>query len=134
MRVLFIAFYCVAMKSRTALSRMTTAFFFITTAGELAERFEIDPFACVLMGNHDHLLFRSSRANWCRSMQWFGATCNKKFKLRSNRSHLFQGRLKYMPVQNDACPIQLSYYIRRNPLRAGMVSGFQNRRNSIATC
>jgi REP element-mobilizing transposase RayT len=95
---------------------------FLATAGEMAERFEIDLFVFVLMDNHYHLLFRTNRANLCRSMQWFGATYTKRFNLRHNRSgHLFQGRFKNMLVQNNAYLLQLSYYIHRNPLRAGMV-------------
>jgi REP element-mobilizing transposase RayT len=95
---------------------------FLGTAGQMGERFEIDLFAYVLMDNHYHFLFRTNRANLCRSMQWFGATYTKRFNLRHNRSgHLFQGRFKNMLVQNDAYLLQLSYYIHRNPLRAGMV-------------
>jgi len=95
---------------------------FLDTVGEMAERFDIDMFAYVLMDNHYHLLFRTNRANLCRSMQWFGATYTRRFNLRHNRSgHLFQGRFKNMLVQNDAYLLQLSYYIHRNPLRAGMV-------------
>jgi putative transposase len=95
---------------------------YLSTLGEMGERFEIDIFAYVLMDNHYHLLFRTNRANLCRSMQWFGATYTKRFNLRHNRSgHLFQGRYKNMLVQNDAYLLQLSYYIHRNPLRAGMV-------------
>lgn len=95
---------------------------FLTTVGEMGERFEVDVFAYVLMDNHYHLLFRTNRSNLCRSMQWFGATYTKRFNLRHNRSgHLFQGRYKNMLVQNDAYLLQLSYYIHRNPQRAGMV-------------
>jgi len=95
---------------------------FLSTVGEMGERFEIDIIAYVLMDNHYHLLFRTNRANLCRSMQWFGATYTKRFNLRHNRSgHLFQGRYKNMLIQNDAYLSQLSYYIHRNPLRAGMV-------------
>ncbi len=95
---------------------------FIDTVGEMAERFDIDIFAYVLMDNHYHMLFRTNRANLCRSMQWFGATYTKRFNLRHRRSgHLFQGRYKNMLVQNDAYLHQLSYYIHRNPLRARMV-------------
>jgi len=65
---------------------------FLDTAGEMGERFEIDFFAYILMDNHYHLLFRTHRANLCKSMQWFGATYTKRFNLRHNRSgHLFQG-------------------------------------------
>jgi REP element-mobilizing transposase RayT len=95
---------------------------FLDTAGQMCERFEIDLFAYVLMDNHYHILFRTNRANLCRSMQWFGATYTKRFNLRHSRSgHLFQGRFKNMLIQNDAYLTQLSYYIHRNPLRAGMV-------------
>ena len=95
---------------------------FLTTVGDMSERFGIDIFAYVLMDNHYHLLFRTKRANLCRSMQWFGATYTKRFNLRHNRSgHLFQGRFKNMLVQNEAYLMQLSYYIHRNPLRAAMV-------------
>lgn len=37
------------------------------------------------------------------------------------RGHLFQGRFKSMLVENDAYLLQLSCYIHRNPLRAGLV-------------
>ncbi len=95
---------------------------FINTVSEMAERFEIDIYTYVLMDNHYHLLFRTNRANLCRSMQWFGATYTRRFNLRHDRSgHLFQGRFKNMLVQNDAYLLQLSYYIHRNPLRAEMV-------------
>lgn len=96
---------------------------FLATVGEMAERFDIDIFTYVLMDNHYHLLFRTNRANLCRCMQWFGATYTKRFNLRHNRvGHLFQGRYKNMLVQNDAYLLRLSYYIHRNPLRAGMAS------------
>lgn len=95
---------------------------FLKTTGEMAERFDIDIFAYALMDNHYHLLLRTNRANLCRSMQWFGATYTKRFNLRNNHvGHLFQGRYKNMLVQNDSYLLQLSYYIHRNPLRAGIV-------------
>jgi REP element-mobilizing transposase RayT len=95
---------------------------FLETLEEMSDRFEIDIFAYVLMGNHYHLLLKTNRANLSKSMQWFGATYTKRFNLRHLRcGHLFQGRFKNMIVQNDAYLIQLSYYIHRNPLRAKMV-------------
>jgi hypothetical protein len=44
------------------------------TVGQIAERFDIDGLAYVLMDHHYHLLLRTHRANLCRSMQCFGAT------------------------------------------------------------
>ncbi len=95
---------------------------FLDTVGEMSQRFEVDICTFVLMDNHYHLLIRTRRANLSRSMQWLGATYTKRFNLRHFRSgHLFQGRFKNMLVQNEAYLLQLSYYIHRNPVRAGMV-------------
>jgi hypothetical protein len=55
-------------------------------------------------------------------MHWFGTTYTQRFNRRHSRSgHLFQGRYKSIIVQNDAYLLQLSCYIHRNPLRAGIV-------------
>ena len=95
---------------------------FLKTIGEMSERFEIDVFAYVLMGNHYHLLLKTNRANISKSMQWLGLTYTRRFNLRHFRSgHLFQGRFKSIIIQNDAYLMRLSYYIHRNPLRAGIV-------------
>ena len=57
-----------------------------------------------------------------KTMQWIGTTYTRRFNLRHGESgHLFQGRFKSIIVENDAYLSQLSYYIHRNPLRAGMV-------------
>ncbi len=95
---------------------------FLDALGDMAQRFEIEVFAYVLMDNHYHLLLRTLRANLSRAMQWLGVTYTNRFNARHSRSgHLFQGRFKNMLVQNDAYLLQLSYYIHRNPLRAKMV-------------
>jgi putative transposase len=95
---------------------------FMDTLGEMAERFELDIAAYVLMGNHYHLLLRTRRANLSKSMQWLGVTYTNRFNcLNSHCGHLFQGRFKSMIVQNDAYLLRLSYYIHRNPIRAGIV-------------
>jgi putative transposase len=95
---------------------------FLDTLGECSERFELEVFAYVLMSNHYHLLVRSQRANLSRALHWFSGTYTRRFNNRHGRSgHLFQGRFKSMLVENDAYILQLSCYIHRNPLRAGLV-------------
>lgn len=95
---------------------------FLETLGESCERFDIELFAYVLMPNHYHLLVRTRQANLSRAMHWFSGTYTRRFNNGHGRSgHLFQGRFKSMLVQNDAYILQLSYYIHRNPLRAGLV-------------
>jgi REP element-mobilizing transposase RayT len=88
----------------------------------MSERFDADIFAYVLMDNHYHLLLRTNSANLSKSMQWLGTTYTTRFNLRHARNgHLFQGRYKSIIVENDAYLLQLSYYIHRNPLRAGFI-------------
>ena len=56
-------------------------------------------------------------------MQWFGTTYTRRFNNRNfKKGHLFQGRYKSILVQNDAYLMQVSCYIHRNPLRAGLVN------------
>jgi REP element-mobilizing transposase RayT len=94
----------------------------LDTIGEMSERFAVNIFAYVLMGNHYHLLLKTRRVNLSKAMQWFGTTYTRRFNNRHNRSgHLFQGRFKSMIIENDAYLMQLSCYIHRNPLRAGIV-------------
>jgi putative transposase len=102
---------------------------FLDTLEEMCQRFEIDVYAYVLMGNHYHFLLRTRRANLKKAMHWFGTTYTQRFNWRHFRSgHLFQGRYKSIIVQNDAYLLQLSYYIHRNPLRAGIVKRLANYR------
>ena len=95
---------------------------FLDTLGEAAERLNLDVFAFVLMDNHYHLLLRTNLRNLSKAMQWLGLTYARRLNNRLKRSgHLFQGRFKSMLVENDAYMMELSCYIHRNPLRAGLV-------------
>jgi len=97
-------------------------FLFLDGLAEMAERFEVECYAYVLMNNHYHLLLQTRRANLSRAMQWFGVAYTSRFNSKNQRSgHLFQGRFKSMLVENDGYLLQLSYYLHRNPLRAGLV-------------
>jgi putative transposase len=95
---------------------------FLERLFEMTKRFEVECYAYVLMNNHYHLLLQTRKANLSKAMQWFGVAYTSRFNLTNHCSgHLFQGRFKSMLVENDAHLLQLSYYIHRNPLRAGMV-------------
>ena len=95
---------------------------FLDLVQEFSERFNIDVYAYVLMGNHYHLLLKTPDANLSKGMQWFGTTYTRQFNLLNSQSgHLFQGRFKSIIVENDAYLLRLSCYIHRNPLRAGIV-------------
>lgn len=95
---------------------------FIDLLQEATERFGILICAYVMMGNHYHLLIKTTEANLSRTMQWFGTAYTRRFHIHNHSGgHLFQGRFKSILVENDAYLLRLSYYIHRNPLRAGLV-------------
>lgn len=95
---------------------------FLNTISDMCERFEINVFAYVLMLNHYHLLVRTNQANLTKAMHWFGTTYTSRFNNKNQKiGHLFQGRYKSILIQNDTYVMQLSCYIHRNPLQAGIV-------------
>jgi len=95
---------------------------FLDLLGEMTDRFSVRIFAYVLMGNHYHLLIQTRQSNLSKAMQWLGTSYTRRFNIRNKQSgHLFQGRFKSILVESDAYFTNLSCYIHRNPLRAGIV-------------
>ena len=75
---------------------------FLDLVQELSERFNIEVYAYVLMGNHYHLLLKTPDANLSKGMQWFGTTYTRQFNLLNSQSgHLFQGRFKSIIVERE---------------------------------
>ncbi|MCX5670670.1 MAG: transposase, partial [Planctomycetota bacterium] len=95
---------------------------FLELIGLMAERFELEPWAYVLMPNHYHLVLRTLRPNLSRAMHWLGVAYTNGFNARHRRSgHLFQGRFKAFLVEDESYLSRLLLYIHRNPLRARLV-------------
>lgn len=95
---------------------------FLDLIEAFTRRFSIEVYAYVLMDNHYHILLKTIEKNLSKSMQWFGSAYTRRFNIRNRvNGHLFQGRFKSILVENDAYLSQLSCYIHRNPLRAGLV-------------
>jgi REP element-mobilizing transposase RayT len=88
----------------------------------LADRFEVEVWAYVLMPNHYHLVLRTQRPNLSRAMHWLGVAYTNWFNARHDRSgHLFQGRFKCFVVEDEQYLQRLLLYVHRNPLRGGLV-------------
>jgi REP element-mobilizing transposase RayT len=86
------------------------------------EKFNLDIFAFILMGNHYHILLRTNEANLSRTMQWIQTAYSIYYNRNHKRSgHLFQGRYKSVLVEGESYWNILSLYIHLNPIRAGMV-------------
>jgi len=95
---------------------------FLELLGEFCDRFEIDLWSYVLMGNHYHLLLKTMRGNLSAAMQWLGTAYSTWFNRRHERSgHLFQGRFKSFVVEEEDYLHRLILYVHRNPVRARLV-------------
>jgi REP element-mobilizing transposase RayT len=95
---------------------------FLERLGRCSQRFSLGVYAYVLMGNHYHLLVRTSEANLSAAIQWLGVSYSTWHNVRHHRSgHLFQGRFKSFLIAEDAYLYRLLLYIHRNPLRAKIV-------------
>ncbi|MFZ5646948.1 MAG: REP-associated tyrosine transposase [Bacillota bacterium] len=81
----------------------------------------IELFAYVVMGNHFHLALRTCAEPLRKVMH----RINTRYSLYYNRvmertGHVFEGRYKAIPVDNEKYLISLVKYIHRNPVRAGI--------------
>ncbi len=88
-------------------------------------RYRVDLLAWCLMSNHWHLVLRPRQADALgRLMGWVGVTHVRRHHSHYNSigsGHLYQGRFKSFPVQDDRHFLTVCRYVEANPLRADMV-------------
>ena len=95
----------------------------LTTLGQVCERFNWIIHAYCQMSNHYHLLAETIDGNLSRGMRQLNGVYTQKFNNRYQESgHLFQGRFKAILVQKDSYLLELSRYVVLNPVRAHMVA------------
>lgn len=98
---------------------------FITLLEEARQRLSMRIVGYCLMDNHWHLvLWPRKKEDLPRFMQWLSTTHVRRWREhRKNvgEGHLYQGRYKSFPVQDDAHLLTLLRYVEANPLRARMV-------------
>ncbi len=96
---------------------------FLHLLGRSVELFGWKLHAWVLMGNHYHLLVGTPEATLSRGMRQLNGDYAQHFNRRHGRDgHVFQGRFKAILVQREAHLLEVSRYIVRNPVRAGIVT------------
>jgi putative transposase len=80
--------------------------------------------AYCLMPNHFHLvLWPRNDGDLSRWMQWLQTTHVRRYHEHFHGSgHVWQGRFKAFPIQDDEHLLAVLRYVERNPLRAGLVS------------
>jgi putative transposase len=78
-----------------------------------------------LMSNHWHLLlWPYNDGDLSKFIHWISMTHSQRWHSIRNSSgtgHLYQGRFKSFPVQNESYYLTVLRYIESNPLRAGVV-------------
>ena len=89
------------------------------------ERHSIRLCGYCIMDNHWHLLlWPVNDGDLSEFMRWVTLTHTQRFHVSHGTvgiGHLYQGRFKSFPVQDDAHYLTVMRYIEANPLRAGLV-------------
>jgi putative transposase len=98
---------------------------FLRVLAEGLERYPVDLLCWCLMPNHWHLLLRPrSKPALGRLMGWVGVTHVRRHQEHYHSrggGHLYQGRFKSFPMQDDRHFLTVCRYIEANALRAGLV-------------
>ena len=94
---------------------------FIAILAKYHQKCEYEIYAYCLMGNHVHLLIKEGKENLSHSMKKIGTSYVFWYNWQYNRKgHLFQGRYKSEPVEDDAYFLTVLRYIHQNPKKAGL--------------
>ena len=97
---------------------------FLRAIHEASVRLPMPLLAYCLMPNHFHLVVRpvgdGDLSCW---MQWLMTTHVQRYLKHYGQSgHIWQGRFKAFPAQDDDHLVTVVRYVERNPLRAGLVA------------
>ncbi len=93
---------------------------FLALLGEAAERVGMPVLGYCLMPNHFHLvLWPKSDGDLSTFMQWLlTAHVRRYHSVHGSSGHVWQGRFKAFPIQQDDHLMTVLRYVERNPLRA----------------
>jgi putative transposase len=97
---------------------------------EAHERFPLEIMAYCVMPNHWHFVVRPTRDGQLTDFfRWLAHTHTMRWHAHyhtAGQGHLYQGRFKAFPVEEDQHFYTLVRYVERNPLRAGLVVAAQD--------
>jgi putative transposase len=93
---------------------------------EAVARYNMRLLAYCLMPSHFHLVvWPEADGDLSRFMRWLTMTHTQRWHAHhasAGSGHLYQGRFKSFPVQDDGHFLTLCRYVERNALRAGLVT------------
>lgn len=86
-------------------------------------KFPVKVFCLCLMSNHFHLVVQpESEATLSPFMQWWLTSHVRRYHQHyGSHGHVWQGRFKSFPIQQDGHLLTVLRYVLRNPVRAGLV-------------
>ncbi|MEK6633041.1 MAG: transposase [Nitrospirota bacterium] len=98
-----------------------TAFLDLLTAAK--SKFPVKVFGVCLMPNHFHLIVQpATEAALSPFMQWWMTSHVRRYHQHyRSHGHVWQGRFKSFPIQQDGHLLTVLRYVLRNPVRAGLV-------------
>lgn len=97
---------------------------FVRLLDEAQPRCPMRVLAYCLMPNHFHfVLWPRKDGDLSRWMQWLQTTHVRRYHEHYRTTgHVWQGRFKAFPIEEDEHLLTVLRYVERNPLRAGLVS------------
>jgi putative transposase len=109
-------------KATLFLDRLDYSAFMKLLAGMRAG-YDVRLLAYCLMPNHFHLVLQAEATGAVsEAMQWAQTSYVSRFRVRyGSTGHIFQGRFKSFPIQNDRHLLTVMRYVERNPVRANLV-------------
>ena len=107
---------------------------FVTVLKQASERVPMRLLAYSLMPNHFHLALWPYRdGDLSRWMQWLlTAHVRRYHQWHESSGHVWQGRFKAFPIEQDDHLLTVLRYIERNPVRASLVARAEDWRWSSA--
>ena len=96
---------------------------FINLIAKAKTKFAARLLAFCLMPNHFHLVMQPLTTPALSSfMQWFLTSHVRRYhRIYRSSGHVWQGRFKSFPIQQDEHLLTVLRYVLRNPVRAGLV-------------
>ena len=96
---------------------------FLDLLATAKSRFAVKVFGVCLMPNHFHLIVQpATEAALSPFMQWWMTSHVRRYHQHyRSHGHVWQGRFKSFPIQQDGHLLTALRYVLRNPVRAGLV-------------
>lgn len=96
---------------------------FLDLLCEAKSKFAVKVFGFCLMPNHFHLVLQPETVMTLSTfMQWWLTSHVRRYhRRRGSSGHVWQGRFKSFPIQQDGHFLTVLRYILCNPIRAGIV-------------